>query len=63
MVKRLPCKELLPSGWMATMRPTPVMIPVNIDAIFAGFGTTSRPKVILKTQEELYQFESAYLCR
>ena len=34
MVRRLPWDKELPSAWMAAMRPTPVMIPVNIGCYF-----------------------------
>jgi hypothetical protein len=34
MVRRLPWSEELPRLWTATMRPKPVIIPVNI-AIFS----------------------------
>jgi hypothetical protein len=30
MVSRLPWSKELPRRWIATMRPTPVMIPVNM---------------------------------
>jgi hypothetical protein len=30
MVSRLPWSKELPRLWIATMRPTPVMIPVNM---------------------------------
>ena len=30
MVRRLPWLKELPRSWTAVMRPTPVMIPVNI---------------------------------
>jgi hypothetical protein len=38
MVSRLPWCEELPRLWMATMRPTPVMIPVNMTLFSQGFG-------------------------
>src|SRR6185369_2879291 len=34
MVRRLPCCKELPRSWTAAMRPTPVMIPVNM-AVFS----------------------------
>jgi hypothetical protein len=39
MLSRLPWDEELPRSWTAAMRPTPVMIPVNI----RGFSQNARP--------------------
>ena len=36
MVRRLPWSEELPWLWMATMRPKPVMIPVNMGLFSQG---------------------------
>jgi hypothetical protein len=38
MVRRLPWSEELPRLWMATMRPKPVMIPVNMPPFSQGIG-------------------------
>jgi hypothetical protein len=36
MVRRLPWSKELPRSWTAAMRPTPVMIPVNISSFSQG---------------------------
>jgi len=41
-VSRLPWCEVLPRLWMATMRPTPVMIPVNMQLFWQGFEPFDR---------------------
>src|ERR1700753_3676697 len=38
MLSRLPWEEELPRSWTAAMRPTPVMIPVNIGAFSQRSG-------------------------
>src|ERR1700757_2827986 len=47
MLSRLPWDEELPRSWTAAMRPTPVMIPVNIPPFSqrcgGGSGRTSKP--------------------
>src|SRR6478736_1737542 len=46
MLRRLPWEEELPRSWTAAMRPTPVMIPVNICAFSQRCG--GRPARRLK---------------
>ena len=43
MLRRLPWVEELPRAWTATMRPTPVMIPVNMQVFSQGLGRLDGP--------------------
>jgi hypothetical protein len=42
MLRRLPWVEELPRACTATMRPTPVMIPVNMPLFSQGLGRLDR---------------------